>query len=240
MGQLILVRHGQASFGADDYDVLSETGWEQGRAAGAWLRESGVRPTALVRGSLRRHRETLEALGETAGWGDLAVVEDAGWDEFDHVALVAADAEAPTPDTDRRAFQKLFEEVTARWTAGLVGGGDVETYAAFLARVRTSFARAVQEAGSGRTVVVVSSGGVIAAVCAALVDPVGTGGPDGPDGLDEAAAAAAQAATGRLWERFNTVAVNAALTRVVVGSTGARLLTFNEHPHLAGDLLTYR
>ena len=28
---------------------------------------------------------------------------------------------------------------------------------------------------------------------------------------------------------------------IVVGSTGARLLTFNEHPHLApGPLLTYR
>ena len=108
MGQLILVRHGQASFGADDYDVLSETGWEQGRALGTWLRESGVRPTSLVRGSLRRHRETLEALTETAGWGDLAVAEDAGWDEFDHVSLVAADAEAPTPTTDRRAFQKVF------------------------------------------------------------------------------------------------------------------------------------
>jgi hypothetical protein len=72
-------------------------------------------------------------------------------------------------------------------------------------------------------VVVVSSGGPIAAACAELVDP------DADD-----------AAYARLWSRFNTVTVNSSITRVVVGSTGRRLLTFNEHPHLEGDTLTYR
>ncbi len=56
------------------------------------------------------------------------------------------------------------------------------------------------------------------------------GGPHGDD----------PATYARLWSRFNTVTVNSSVTRVVVGSTGARLLTFNEHPHLEGDHLTYR
>ena len=34
--------------------------------------------------------------------------------------------------------------------------------------------------------------------------------------------------------------VNASVTRLLVGSTGARVLSFNEHPYLAGDDLTYR
>ena len=42
------------------------------------------------------------------------------------------------------------------------------------------------------------------------------------------------------WARFNATIVNGSVTRIVVGSTGARLLTFNEHPHLEGDHLTYR
>ena len=42
MGVVLLIRHGQASFGTDDYDVLSETGWEQGRLVGDWLRERKV------------------------------------------------------------------------------------------------------------------------------------------------------------------------------------------------------
>ncbi|NUQ87355.1 MAG: histidine phosphatase family protein, partial [Glycomyces artemisiae] len=58
MGLLLLVRHGQASFGADDYDVLSETGWEQARLLGRWLAERRVTPTAVVQGGMRRHRET--------------------------------------------------------------------------------------------------------------------------------------------------------------------------------------
>ena len=64
----------------------------------------------------------------------------------------------------------------------------------------------------------VSSGGPIAVACAALI-------PTPPR---------------RLWQRFNTMIVNSSVSRVVVGSTGARLLTFNEHPHLEGDHLTYR
>jgi hypothetical protein len=73
-------------------------------------------------------------------------------------------------------------------------------------------------------VVAVSSGGPIAAACAALVDPTA----EDPTTL------------ARLWGRFNTVTVNSSVTRVVVGSTGPRMLTFNEHPHLEGEHLTYR
>lgn len=222
MGQILLVRHGQASFGADDYDVLSEAGWAQGRLLGKSLAGLGVTPTAIVRGDLRRHRETAEAMVEAAGWTGPEVRVDAGWDEFDHVGLVAAYPELPEGPLDRRAFQQVFERATERWTSGLVEDYP-ETYAAFVARVLGSLDAAAAQAGPGATVVVVTSGGTIAVVAAALADP------------DADAATAA-----RLWSRFNTVLVNSSVTRVVVGSTGARLLTFNEHTHLGGDALTYR
>lgn len=214
MGLLLLVRHGQASFGADDYDVLSATGHEQGRLLGAHLAALGVRPDLVVRGDMRRHRETAEAMLETAGW-DLAPEVDGDWDEFDHVTLVGAMGEALP--TDRRAFQDLFERATARWVAGHTHEGG-ESYAAFLARTRAALARAADRAGTG-TVVVVTSGGPIGVAAASLVDP------DDP---------------GRLWSAFNTVLVNSSVTRVVVGRSGTRLLTFNEHPHLPADRLTYR
>jgi broad specificity phosphatase PhoE len=217
VGVLLLVRHGQASFGTADYDVLSGTGWEQGRLLGDWLRARGVTPTAVVRGGMRRHRETAEA----AGWADAAV--DPGWDEFDHLSVVAAHPDAPTGDVDLREFQRVFELATARWTAGGHDGEYAEPWAAFRSRVAASFDAACRLAGPGETAAAVTSGGTIAAVCAALVDP------------DADAAAYA-----RLWSRFNTVLVNSSVTRVVVGSTGPRLLTFNEHPHLEGAALTYR
>ena len=63
MAELLIVRHGQASFGADDYDKLSEVGHEQSRLAGAALREAGWQPDRLVTGTLRRQKDTLKSMG---------------------------------------------------------------------------------------------------------------------------------------------------------------------------------
>lgn len=228
MGVVLLVRHGQASFGAEDYDVLSETGWEQSRRLGRWLSERDVRPDLIVRGDLKRHRDTVEGMRSGAAWVSQAEV-DAGWNEFDHLGVVAAlrRSRADLPEDhelDRREFQQAFELATERWTGGGSDADYPETYAGFRSRVAASLVRASAAAGPGGVVAVVSSGGPIAAVCATLVDPAG----EDPTTF------------ARLWGRFNTVCVNTAVTRVVVGSTGARLLTFNEHPHLDGDLITYR
>lgn len=225
MGVVLLVRHGQASFGADDYDVLSPTGWEQGRTLGRWLRERGVAPTGVVRGSMRRHRETLEALLEGAGWSEPAAHdEDDRWDEFDHLSVVGAYPDLPEGELDRRAFQEVFELATQRWSTGEHDGDYAETYAGFRARTRAALGAATEQAGSGRSVVVVTSGGVVAALGAVLL-------------LGDDADPATYAAT---WQRLNTVCANTSVTRVVVGRGGPRLLTFNEHEHLAPDQLTYR
>ena len=216
MGVVLLVRHGQASFGSADYDVLSDTGWEQGRLLGAWLRDRGVSPTAVLRGGMRRHRETAEAMG-------LSADVDLGWDEFDHLGVVAALPDRPTGELDRRAFQQAFELATARWTGGGFDAEYPESWPGFVDRVRAALDRACALAGPGQSVVVVSSGGPIAAAAATLADPD-----------------ADPASYARLWSRFNTTMVNSSLTRVVVGATGPRLLTLNEHAHLDGDALTYR
>ncbi len=224
MGVVLLVRHGQASFGADDYDVLSATGWEQSRLLGRYLADREVVPDAVLRGAMRRHRETAEAMVEGGGWA-APVEADAGWDEFDHLGVVAAYPDLPKQeDLDHRGFQAVFEQATARWTSGDFDDDYPESYAAFRSRVVAALARAGESAGSGSTLVVVTSGGPIAAACAALV---------APEERDPAVLAA-------LWSRFNPVTVNTSVTRVVVGATGPRLLTFNEHAHLEGEHLTYR
>jgi len=229
MGVVLLVRHGQASFGADDYDVLSETGWEQSRLLGAYLAERGVTPDVVLRGQMRRHRETGEAMIdgaglEGAGWS-AAVEVDRGWDEFDHLGVVAGYPDLPQgEELDRREFQRYFELATRRWTSGEHDDDYPESFASFRERVGGALSRACDGAGPGGTVVVVSSGGPIATACGSLVAP----DQDDP------------ALVWSLWGRFNTVVVNSSVTRVVVGSTGARLLTFNEHAHLEGEHLTYR
>lgn len=229
MGRVLLVRHGQASFGADDYDVLSPVGWEQGRMLGRHLAAAGVAPTSLARGAMRRHRETLEALCEGAGW-TTPPREDARLDEFDHVSVVAAHPEFAErgADHDRRSFQVLFEEATTRWAAG-VDAGAGESYLAFRARVQAGLLALADEAGPGRTVLAVTSGGVVAALAAALILDVDLTAPPVRDDVLAGA-----------WQRLNAVCVNTGLSGVVVGSSGPRLLTFNEHEHLDAGALTYR
>ena len=223
------MRHGQASFGADDYDVLSDLGWTQSRALGAWLASDGFAPALVLHGAMRRHRETTEALLDGGGW-DAPKEVDAGWDEFDHLGVVARypDLAEAVPTEDRRAFQRLFELATGRWTAGEHDGDYPESFSSFVARVDEALARACDRAGP---VVVVSSGGPIAAACAALVTADGDGDGSGAVGGGVRAT---------LWRHFNTVQVNAGVTRVLVGRTGRRLLTFNEHSHLRDETLTYR
>ncbi|WP_164030788.1 histidine phosphatase family protein, partial [Serratia marcescens] len=50
MGSIYLIRHGQASFGADDYDVLSPTGIRQAEILGDHLRNLGVRFDRVLSG----------------------------------------------------------------------------------------------------------------------------------------------------------------------------------------------
>jgi broad specificity phosphatase PhoE len=219
MGLVLLVRHGQASFGAEDYDVLSATGLEQSRVLGAALAEQGVAPAAVVHGTMRRQRDTAVAMVEGAGW-PVAPELDEGWNEFDHVAVVARTAVEPLTSLDRRGFQRLFEEATTRWSGGQHDAEYDEPWPAFFGRTAEALERAVARGG---VTVVVTSGGPIAAVCATLIDPTAT-----PEALP------------RLWNAFNTVTVNASVTRVLEGSTGRRLLSFNEHSHLPRALVTYR
>lgn len=64
MGSLALVRHGQASFGAADYDRLSDRGVEQARALGARWAAEGL--TAIYTGPLRRQVDTARIARDVA------------------------------------------------------------------------------------------------------------------------------------------------------------------------------
>ncbi|WP_067440651.1 histidine phosphatase family protein [Nocardioides jensenii] len=227
MGQLLLVRHGQASWGTEDYDVLSPLGWEQSRMLGVALAARGLKPDVLVQGSMRRHRETAEATIEAAGWSGVDVVDDDGWNEFDHLGMLAS---VPSPeegrDLTRAEFQTWFERATGRWTSGEFDGDYQESFPAFAARVDAALQRTMDRVGSSGTAVVFTSGGPVSLAASGLLATVA------PD-LTAASYAG-------IWGQLNKVVVNSSVTKVVVGGRGATLVSFNEHCHLEGDGLTYR
>ncbi len=217
MSRVLLVRHGQASWGAEDYDQLSSLGESQARTLGAALAAQGITPDVLVSGKMLRHQQTAFGVCEGAGW-ELPVTTDEGWNEFDHLQVLARH---PAPEgvdltADPRAFQTWFEAATSRWTGGEHDDYD-ESFARFSERASAALDRAIGVLEPKGTAVVFTSGGPIAWAAATRLD----GGA-------------------HLWLRLNQVTINASVTSFVVGSRGATLLAFNEHTHLSPDHQTYR
>lgn len=218
MGQILLVRHGQASWGAEDYDVLSELGHRQAALLGTSFAARGIVPDRVVVGTMRRHRETAEGCAAAAGW-DLAVEVDADWDEFDHVGMLASHEPPHDGELSRSEFQTWFEAATDRWTGGDHDDEYDESFTAFATRVDRAVGRL---AGTSGTTVVFSSGGPVSWATAVLVA--------GPGPATSA------------WRRLNPVCVNSGVTKLVTGRRGTTLVAFNDHAHLEGvdGMLSYR
>jgi broad specificity phosphatase PhoE len=223
MSQILLVRHGQASWGAADYDVLSETGERQAAVAGAALASRGVTPDVVLHGAMKRQRETARLLAEAAGWSEWArFEEDSAWDEMDHQAVLdrapkTFNGDQPSP----REYQAWFQRATARWKSGEFDHEYAEPFPAFTERVRNALAELAHRLDESGTAVVVTSGGPIARLTAHLLaGDVGTHTLLAP------------------------VVVNASVTKIVVDRRGTTLVSFNDHSHLEvsgeDDLLTYR
>ena len=210
MGRILLVRHGQASWGAADYDVLSPRGEEQAEALGRTLAD--LAPDLVVHGSMQRQRRTAEIAVAAAGW-DLTPRLDERWNEMDHLAVLAAQPKDFDGEPDRQQFQAWFEAATGRWTSGAHDHQYAESFPAFRERVTAGLAHLAD----ADTAVVVTSGGPISSVVTDLL-----------------------AAGVETHARLAPVVVNTSLTTVVSGRRGFTLVAFNEHRHLAGELLTYR
>ncbi len=176
MGTLYLVRHGQASFGAADYDRLSGLGAQQCAQLGTWMHDRGLRFDGVLRGTLVRHRQSLEAMaGALPGLPE--AVEWPGLNEYDSEAVVRAvfQGELP-PATDavgyRRHF-RLLREGLARWMDGTVQPQGMPTWIEFVYGV-TSALDHVRSQFEGNVLLVSSGGPIATAVAQVLSAPAST------------------------------------------------------------------
>jgi broad specificity phosphatase PhoE len=180
--RLLAVRHGQASFGSADYDRLSETGWQQSRHLGDWLAGHGLRFDHVVSGSMRRHRETFEAIAEAYAARGIALPAadiDADLDEFDHRAVINAHLAgrpgeraalaAVLGGAEKDAVARLLLEAIGQWSRGALDAEVSETWDAFGARVGRAGARLAQRLEHG-AVLVVSSGGTLSRLAQRALD----------------------------------------------------------------------
>ena len=182
MGQIFLIRHGQASFGSSNYDQLSSHGIEQGGMLGKWFAERGQGFDRIVTGTMARHRQTAQAcIGPLAG----APVEehwiaDAGFNEYDHDEVLhryrpefAEEGEvrrflAITKNANR-VFQGIFQAAMARWMDGEHDKEYREPWPVFRQRCVDALERLAGAAVASQSIAVFTSGGTIATLCQHLL-----------------------------------------------------------------------
>jgi broad specificity phosphatase PhoE len=233
---IYLVRHGQAGFGQDEYDVLSELGTRQGAVLGRHFASQGIKLDALYVGPRRRHALTAQAMSQGAqlhGGALPAGQELPGFDEFPFqdilraaeplLAAEAAELRARLgggdPLRDRRSFDRLFMRAMAYWINGELAGLLHESFAEFVSRVRAALYHIMSTHGRGKQVAIVTSAGPMAA---ALQLGLGFADP--------------------MVLKMCTVLANTALAELRYRDDAADLtvVSFNTVPHLSPDLVTYR
>lgn len=235
MGQIYLVRHGQASFGAADYDRLSALGIEQARLLGEWFANCSQGFHRVVTGGMTRHRQTAEtclavlprALRAETDWET-----EAGFNEYDHDEVLhrhypsfadPAEVQRFLAETENphRAFQKIFQAAMARWMGGAHDAEYRESWPQFQARCIAALTRLIDSAGASQTIIVFTSGGTIATLCQHLLkleDP-------------------------QVFE-LNWSLVNSAVTKLLYQPGKVSLSYLNNYAHLEwlgeADAVTYR
>jgi len=170
MGRLFLVRHGQASFGADNYDQLSPLGHRQCVRLGEYFRMKGLRFDAVLSGTLQRHLQTYAAIEEGLQQAQAPQCWP-GLNEYDSHAVLATVHPGPlakptTPEMYRHHF-RLLRDGLLRWMEGSAQPQGMPSYAEFSAGVAGALDH-VRERHIG-DVLMVSSGGPISTAVGLLL-----------------------------------------------------------------------
>jgi broad specificity phosphatase PhoE len=231
-----MIRHGQASFGKENYDQLSERGIRQCRILAEHLIRTGVTFDAVYSGDMARQRDTVREISEghrahQRHLPELRIMH--AFNEYRsrdiimaHIHDVAKQDPGLKSDLERlyvdgQAFQRVFEKVMTRWITGDADKPGVIRWQDFREQVQSGLRTVMQENGRKKNVLVCTSGGPIsAAVQMAL-------------GLSD------EKALRSAWHLLN-----ASVTTFVYDGNRMELAAFNSAAHLEllndPELLTYR
>lgn len=232
MASIYLIRHGQASFGAENYDELSDLGIEQAKLIGPALAQKMSVPDLVVMGSMYRHKQTAQ--NALAGFPDNnpETLENACWNEYDHQAVLGAfDERFKTPsglkavlakqENPQLVFLKIFNDAILRWMSGDFDQDYPESWIDFKTRLQNGLRELVERSKTKRNILVFTSGGPISYLAQSLL------------GVPE-----------EKLMQMNWTLVNAGITKLVTSSNGLFVATLNEHTSFEKQdfkhLITYK
>lgn len=219
MPSIYLVRHGQASFGAENYDNLSELGHEQAKVLGTNLLKREIEIGKTLSGEMLRHKQTAEGCASGLNTSfDLTI--DAGFNEFDHEQVIAiiepdfknktkmAERLSKSGSSPRSVFEDIFQRAMTRWLSGEHDSDYTESWIEFQNRVVNSFKNAIDQHKNANNIFVFTSGGPIAVICQHLLNIPNS------DVM-----------------KLNASIVNASVTKIRFNEDNASLVYFNNFTH---------
>ncbi|MEA2014912.1 MAG: histidine phosphatase family protein [Thermodesulfobacteriota bacterium] len=231
-----MIRHGQASFGEDNYDRLSEKGVRQAGILGEHLIDTELRADALYSWTLQRQQATAKEVIRRFKEHGIDMPEHSlceALNELDARAVLASQipgmiSEDPSVRddldriyTDEKSFRRIFEEAMLRWVSGDFEKPDVESWETFSSGVWKGITEIMLRHDDAKKVLLFTSGGPIAATMQKYL------------GLSN------EHAIRLSWQIINT-----SITRFTYNSSGVALTGFNEISHLElqneKDIVTYR
>lgn len=235
MATIYLIRHGQASFGADNYDQLSELGQRQAVVTGEYLRDCGITLDAAYSGDLSRQRETA-SLALASQPKAVPHHIDARFNEIDNDAQIkhllpkvleinpAIQALVDKGLSASKDYQKVIDAVFNYWVSPQCDEPAIQSWESYSTGAIDALQAVMDAQGSGKTIGVFTSGGTLATLVAHILGLPGEG-------------------TYQLYEPI----VNCSVTQVFYNGSKVSLSYFNDSSFLrvlgqqrSESLITYR
>ncbi|MEP2538834.1 MAG: histidine phosphatase family protein [Kangiellaceae bacterium] len=181
MSKITLVRHGQASFGSEHYDKLSDIGRLQAAKVGEFFKHCSMDFDQILHGEMSRQTDTAKIIAETMGHS-AELVQHNGADEFDSENLVKAYLPVLANRSDEyremiygdnnwftsdRNFKRVFSDLIELWQQD--ENCSFESWQSFRSRVMVFLNQIVEDGHSNRRVLIATSGGLISVALMSLL-----------------------------------------------------------------------
>lgn len=236
MSKLFFFRHAQASFLANNYDELSPKGEQQSIALANYLTNKKINFDKIFVGPLKRQRHTFEIVADFYSKNKINIPEPVYIHELkEHSGTEAMSDALPilmqknpqikkwaeeiiaNPKLKKRNSLLIFQYFMDEWSVGNIEIKDIEPWRVFRNEVKKGLNQILKNTDRGETNAVFTSGGTISSITAEALNI-----------QDEKRVAA-----------MNFSVRNTSFTTFLFSKDKFNLLSFNELPHLADELITF-